>query len=389
MSGGRKNGAALYLTIQNDIRKDICEGKLKADDRIPSETELVNHYKVSRVTASKALNDLAELGWIYRIQGNGSFVSKEIDKILQTPELQYSYRVSQDTLEEEIINKPVIEKKLLALIIPTILDNYAQELVYGINEEAAKQGYSLIIRLSSGNREIEKDAINEMREIGVHGILIFPVDHSIYNEEILEMKINRFPFVLIDRNLPGVITNYIMCDNITGAKSAMQHLYELGHRKIAFCSDNNMHVRSVADRYSGFKQQARLYNLPGELVFTEIKLDYSDFTINRDLMECIRNKNATGFFVAESYVCMYINAMIESMGFSVPRDFSLITFDNPMPAWEGMEFFTYINQNSGVAGQEAVKLLCDIINGEKDSSEYYNKMISPKLCIRKSTSESK
>lgn len=359
---------------------------MKADDRIPSETELVRKYKVSRITASKALNDLAELGWIYRIQGNGSFVSKDIDKILQSPELLYSYKVSQNTvISDNSFSKSNKEK--IGLIIPTISDSYAQELVSGSDEEAKKRGYSLLIRLTNGSRGLEKEAIVELNHIGVQGMLIFPVDHSVYNEEILNMKINRFPFVLLDRKLPGIITNYVMSDNALGARSAVKYLYEIGHRRIAFCTDNNMHVPSVADRYIGFKDQAMMYNIPGDIVFKEIKLDYMDFSKNKELLKCIYSREVTAFFSAQSYVCMYMYAMLQSMGFTVPGDFSLISNGNPMATIAGLEFFTYINQNSSIIGQEAVNMLCDIVEGKKERKVYYNKIIPAEICVRKSTTQ--
>ncbi len=57
--------------------------------------------------------------------------------------------------------------------------------------------------LSSGDVGQEKEAIKTLKELGAEGILIFPVDEERYNEEILSMKFSGYPFVLIDRYLPG------------------------------------------------------------------------------------------------------------------------------------------------------------------------------------------
>lgn len=388
MSVSKRDGVALYLSIQNDIRKDIAEGRLRANDRIMSESELVNRYQVSRVTASKALNELAESGWIYRVQGNGSFVSENIEEILRSPEHLDSYNISRRTVEnggDESRGSRRKRKRLMGLVLPTMLDDYALKLVDGINHAVEERGYSLMICLTYGDKKTEKDSISQLMDAGVEGILIFPTDSPIYNEEILEMKINHFPFVLLDRTLPGVITNYAMCDNVAGAQLAVQHLYEQGHRRIAFCSDGNMHVRTVADRFTGYKKQMREYDLSYLTFNRYIDFNYQDFSSNDKLLDVIRNKRVTAFFVAESYVCMYLYAMITSEGYRVPEDFSLVTFDNPMPSWEGMEFFTYINQNSYITGREAVRILCDTIESPVDNDAYRSKVIMPELCIRKST----
>jgi GntR family transcriptional regulator of arabinose operon len=86
-----------------------------------------------------------------------------------------------------------------------------------------------MILLSEGNLEKEKEAIMTLKEIGAEGLLIFPVDEEQYNEEILSMKFAGFPFVLIDRYLPGVETNCI-----------------------AICSDSPLQTVTMQERIDGY-----------------------------------------------------------------------------------------------------------------------------------------
>lgn len=68
---------------------DILSGKYKANDRLPSENELANQYRIPRMTARKAYERLQELGYIYSIQGKGSYVkdrSKQIELVLSGDE---------------------------------------------------------------------------------------------------------------------------------------------------------------------------------------------------------------------------------------------------------------------------------------------------------------
>lgn len=69
---------ALYYQIQEEIKEDIQTLKLKEGDRIMSESQICEHYGVSRITAKRALNDLVEEGYIKRIPGKGSFVNFHI-----------------------------------------------------------------------------------------------------------------------------------------------------------------------------------------------------------------------------------------------------------------------------------------------------------------------
>ncbi|HKJ97942.1 MAG TPA: histidine utilization repressor [Desulfotignum sp.] len=67
---------ALYEQIKQQIIREIDAGRLKPDDRVPSETRLAEAFKASRMTANRALKELAEEGRIIRIQGVGTFVAR-------------------------------------------------------------------------------------------------------------------------------------------------------------------------------------------------------------------------------------------------------------------------------------------------------------------------
>lgn len=71
---GKKMEAA-YKKIKNQIITDIVKGNLKPGDRIPAESKLCEDYSVSRITASRAVNDLVAQGYLVRRRGSGSFVA--------------------------------------------------------------------------------------------------------------------------------------------------------------------------------------------------------------------------------------------------------------------------------------------------------------------------
>ena len=66
----------LYYQLENIIRKRIEECIYKVDEKIPSERKLSEELNISRMTISKAINNLVEEGGLYRKRGQGTFVSK-------------------------------------------------------------------------------------------------------------------------------------------------------------------------------------------------------------------------------------------------------------------------------------------------------------------------
>ncbi|MFE5318869.1 GntR family transcriptional regulator [Paenibacillus sp. NPDC056579] len=70
------------LDIMDHLIASIQSGKHEPDDKLPSENELADRFKVPRITARKAYERLQELGYIYSKQGKGSFVQ---DRNLRVP----------------------------------------------------------------------------------------------------------------------------------------------------------------------------------------------------------------------------------------------------------------------------------------------------------------
>lgn len=81
MVGGMKDADAVpspprYATIKQALTDAVRTGALKPGDRVPSETELVARFKVSRMTANRALRELQGSGVVVRRAGVGSFIAE-------------------------------------------------------------------------------------------------------------------------------------------------------------------------------------------------------------------------------------------------------------------------------------------------------------------------
>lgn len=66
---------ALYERIKKSVVRDIESGRLIPGDKVPSETQLAKAFNASRMTANRALKELAEESRILRVQGVGTFVA--------------------------------------------------------------------------------------------------------------------------------------------------------------------------------------------------------------------------------------------------------------------------------------------------------------------------
>jgi GntR family transcriptional regulator len=70
----------LYQQLQRAVRDAIDTHALGPDDALPSERQLAEEFAVSRITVRRAIEGLAEEGWLVRRQGSGNFVSSRVEK---------------------------------------------------------------------------------------------------------------------------------------------------------------------------------------------------------------------------------------------------------------------------------------------------------------------
>lgn len=86
----QKNGAVpLYVQLAEAIRRNIREGILKEGDLIPSESQLMDAYKISRITVRNAQLRLEYEGEIFKVHGRGSFVASKQLVVIPSPSLTF------------------------------------------------------------------------------------------------------------------------------------------------------------------------------------------------------------------------------------------------------------------------------------------------------------
>ncbi|MBB3111676.1 GntR family transcriptional regulator of arabinose operon [Paenibacillus phyllosphaerae] len=386
----------LYQKIQDYIRELIDSAGLKEGERIPTEKELMERFNVSKITVVNALTGLANEKIITRVPGRGSFVSDR--KTAEAAEYAGSTASAAAPAQVSALGGSAlpfagdrtVRTGIIGLVMPSIYDFFAIRLLDGIRNAAEDKGYRIMILFSDGDLAKEKDAIKTLKAVGVEGLLIFPVDEEQYNEEILTMKFTGFPFVLIDRYLPGVETHYIAADGRIGTSLAVDHLWELGHREIAICSDSPLQTVTVQERIEGYmnalKNKGALIN-PAHMItdFTVESVNLQDVK-SHPLYRYIANKMATAYITLNGRLAVQIYQMAKHAGLTVPGDLSIVSFDDPTSIVDEFSSFTHIKQFEYEMGFQAAEKLIEVIQGGGTTTGKYTKtLIEPELAVRQTS----
>ncbi|GLX70307.1 GntR family transcriptional regulator [Paenibacillus glycanilyticus] len=337
---------ALYKQIQLEIKDRIASGQLRPLDRIPSEQELMDEFKVSKITVKNALTELADEGLVTRIQGKGTFVAADLTPV----------EVKAPASEPEPVKVP-----LIGFIIPTMKTTVIQKLVDYMEMYLKEAGFQMILSITREHAAEESRAITALVDAGVQGLIVFPTEDEKYNESLLRLSLDKFPFVFIDRFLRNIETYTITSDNDGGAYRTVTHLLSKGHRQIALISPENANT-AIEDRTIGFEKayidqaesidKSLWCHVPLEVLRSEAALNYvTDFLKAHPTI-------TAAFTLTEEIAGLTWQAL---QRIKRRTEVELFSFDNP-----DIPHVPYVQQDEQALARSAVMLLRDQIEHTYD-----------------------
>lgn len=348
-----------YVVIKESIKEKIINGSIGPHDRVPSETELSKEFDVSIITSRRALTDLFNEGFIYRVQGKGSFVSD-----------------LNNSRENRNTNTRLVA---LVLSLAKYYEDIFLDIIKGAQSYFETRDYSMIFHYYESDSTKERKIVESLINKNIEGLMLYSYDPTENIEMIKALRQRKFPFVLIDRHVADVPTNYVISDGFDGAYEAVEFLINLGHRKIAFVS-NDVDFSSVKDRNHGYKMALSNNCIPFN---SELEIfQYNQRT--QDVMDLLLKKKATAIFAVNDLIAINIMDEARKIGLETPKDFSIVGFDDISSASSQRVPLTTVQQPFYEIGQTAAEIL---IKNVEDRNVGCQKVILPnKLIIRDSSS---
>jgi len=335
-----------YWQIYEYLLNEISSGKLKLGDQLPSEKELCEAFKVSRITSKKALEMLATRQFISRQRGKGSFV-------VETP-ASIGLRRQEASL------------KVIAFLLSTLDDFFGKRLLCSVQAECEALGYHMILKLTHESPDEEEKALRTLDGENVAGILMIPTHGEHYNAGILQQILKKRPLVFVDRKMPGLPVPSVTTDNIAACETAAKSLLEKGHRNIGFYSGPAMHASTLKDRLQGFtKAFANTGFSLNPAYVCDTLHSRDDFSVI--LGHLTEHPEITAAIVSEFRLALLVNKALSALGRPVSDGFTLLTFDHPGYEWE-FPNFAFLRQDEEEMGRRAVEILHRVIKGEADMS---------------------
>ncbi len=366
------------LPLYKRVRLEI-EGLLSGMSvgcMIPTESELMQKFSISRVTIRKALQDLRNEGILESFKGKGTFLAK----------------IQKKTAYDEKVTK------ILGVIMPTIESRNMARIFQGIENEASRLGFRVLLTYNGGDPLRQITLLKEISKQKVDGILLYPDGFVTENKNFLQLLSDlqqwKKKLVFLDRYVGGYSFPCVMTDNVKGMYQATEHVILQGYRKpalIGFWSNNTVHT----DRRKGFLNALHDYKIPTSNIL-ESEVGSKDFDKHAyeittswlkgekksehafDSIVCMTDAIAHGVFMA-----------LRNAGLRVPEDVVIIGYDNDDSAlYQAMGLhLTSIQQPLEKIGEMAAATLIQMIAGKVANGNSNHKLLDPQLIIRTSCGE--
>ncbi len=272
----------------------------------------------------------------------------------------------------------------IGLMIKNIADPFYPQIAWGIGQAAQARGYNLILCNVGDNMVDKATTLQILRGRSVDGIVSTVIlDQDPYLETVVA---ERLPFVAVVRTLRSSplaeMIDSVTLDNYTGGYQAIEHLYRLGHDRIALIA-GSLEASTAADRTRGAQQALKDLGIEmpsGLLVDCRFSRERATEAAHR-LME--RKEPPTAIFAQDDNMAFGVREAVFARGLRIPEDVALVGFDDVDVAGLAGIDLTTINQKIYEMGALGVNVLLDKIEG-RGPPRVQKIVLESTLIIRKS-----
>jgi len=273
---------------------------------------------------------------------------------------------------------------LIGLVVPDLLHPFFAEIAKALSAAIGEKGYSTIISSSEEDPELEAREIQQLTGRRLDALVIASV--GIDTEPFLRLSRHDVPYVLIDRELPGLSANFVGIDDEMAGRIATEHLVEQGCRTIA-------HIRGRENstgtkRLDGYRRALKSAGLSysDSLVVARSRVDTNSERMGAEAMRLLLKQKPMpdGVFAYNDPLAIGAIEAILDAGFRIPEDIAVIGCGNLHYDPVLRVPLSSVDQNSQAIGQRCAEILLGILES-KQPPPMRSVILQPSLAIRASS----
>jgi len=256
--------------------------------------------------------------------------------------------------------------KTIGLVISDIIDPFYAEISRAIEDTLSEEGYSLILCNTDNDIQKEIQYFNLLLEQNVEGIILVPIGIKV--EHLLKAINQGKKIVFVDRKIDKLPICSVTINNEQAGCVATEFLINRGHRIIA-CISGNQSLKTTQDRIKGYKKALNKNDLPlyESLIISGSAKTEENYKTVAELLK--KKKDITGFFITSDIIAYVVLDSLKNLGIDVPRQASIIGFDDISFSKYLCVPLTTISQPKYELGQIAAKMILKKLNKGNDIND--------------------
>lgn len=326
---------------------------------------LAEKLKMSVSTVSKALNNYPTIN---------EYTKQRVQEMAR--DLHFTPNKSAINLKEK-------KSHIIGIILPNLLDHYFTRSIYGVEQFATQNGYNVIISQSHDDLKKEIQSANMLLRSRVDGLIVAISKHTQDFSHLDQFENMGTPVVYYARNPSfNLSCHKVLGNTFQGSYQATKFLIDRGHKKIAYLGGPKM-INFTHDRFNGYINALNDNQVP----FSSELVAYTDFD-KENTISAIKNLFANPENMPTALVAFKEPIMFDAMKYlkSINHpDFDKIEY----VGFGNTSFISYldsppiasIEENPESVGENAIKLLIQLISKEIDIHNYQKVIVDCKLIV--------
>lgn len=277
----------------------------------------------------------------------------------------------------------------IGVMVPDIADPYCSQILRGIENSFSRSNYlPFLVDIQNDGPRFKK-YLNVLLARRVEGLIILANSLSFETELLSTLETHKVPSVILGREPGTDALSWVTTDNVAGTQQALEHLYALGHRKIAFIRGPKMIIDSH-HQWTGIASFAAGsgLELDPRLVAT-LSDPFSSYEGGYE-----RTKELLAFKIPFTALVAFddmtafgaIRALI-SAGLRVPQDCSVIGFDDIPAAAFYNPALTSVREHMETLATLGAEILMQAMRNHRKNKTVspVHRKVKPELIVREST----
>ncbi len=329
--------------------------------------DIANQLGVSPSTVSRALRD------------HPSISSATKAKVLDF--------AAQSGYQPNLLALSLLNKKtgIIGIIVPEITGYFFATVISGAQDMVSAAGYKLLICQSNESFEEERKLLHDMTLLRVDGVLISPTFHTDTFDHFEKLKSAGIPLVIFDRDCPDFQADKVLVDSYHGAYQAVDYLIKVGCTRIAHIA-GPIAIPTFKQRMDGYLDALLLNGIPVDdklIVYSSGFSSECGIEAVNQLLE--QNEKLDAIFAVNDAVAIGAMHTIRELGLLVPKDISLIGFDDEPYSHFFNPSLSTVWQPVYELGMLSAKILLDHFASNEQRENYRYEVLKPELVIRDSS----